>query len=155
MECPCTAYLMIQMLTANGILNAARFDDGFLTVTGDAAPTTNTVFYHGDQLGSTRVLTDSAGATTWSATYLPFGQEWNPYPRQTTTNSPAKNATPNPASTTSAPATTQTPRAASCRQLWREKEGLEPACDRFQHLTIAERVRHWEIKPKTYEMGLK
>jgi len=84
LECPCTANLRIEMLTnAGDPVNAARFDDGFLTVTGDAAPTTNTVFYHGDQLGSTRLLTDSTGATTWSATYLPFGQEWNP---QTTTN---------------------------------------------------------------------
>jgi RHS repeat-associated protein len=79
LECPCTANLRIEMLTNPGDpVNAARFDDGFLTVTGDAAPTTNTVFYHGDQLGSTRLLTDSTGTTTWSATYLPYGQEWNP-----------------------------------------------------------------------------
>lgn len=79
--CPCFAQLAIDFTTTQQYgptTNVARFDDGSITITGDAAPTTNTVFYHGDQLGSTRLLTDSTGATTWSATYLPYGQEWNP-----------------------------------------------------------------------------
>jgi RHS repeat-associated protein len=45
-------------------------DDGFLS--------TGTVYYHGDHLGSARALTDTGGNVMWSATYLPFGQEWNP-----------------------------------------------------------------------------
>src|SRR5205085_318226 len=45
--------------------------------------TSNTEYYHGDHLGSTRLLTGSAGTQTWSATYLPFGFEFN---TQGTTN---------------------------------------------------------------------
>lgn len=52
----------------------ARFDDAFLTgASGQGAR-----YYHGDHLGSARLMTDSGGNVTWSATYLPFGQEWNP-----------------------------------------------------------------------------
>ena len=42
-----------------------------------------TTYYHGDPLGSQRLMTTENGYPTWSATYLPFGQEWNP---QTTVN---------------------------------------------------------------------
>ena len=38
----------------------------------------STNYYHGDHLGSQRLMTDTNGYPTWSATYLPFGQEWNP-----------------------------------------------------------------------------
>ncbi len=40
-------------------------------------------YYHADHLGSARLMTDASGNQAWSATYLPFGQEWNP---QATTN---------------------------------------------------------------------
>jgi RHS repeat-associated protein len=39
---------------------------------------TRTTYYHGDHLGSARLLSTYLGAPVWSATYLPFGQEWNP-----------------------------------------------------------------------------
>jgi RHS repeat-associated protein len=45
-------------------------DDGFLS--------TGTAYYHGDHLGSARALTDTGGNVMWTATFLPFGQEWNP-----------------------------------------------------------------------------
>jgi RHS repeat-associated protein len=47
-------------------------DDGFIS--------TGTAYYHGDHLGSSRVMSDTGGNVIWSATYLPFGQEWNPQP---------------------------------------------------------------------------
>ena len=47
-------------------------DDGFLS--------TGTFYYHADHLGSARMLSDTGGNAMWSATYLPFGQEWNPEP---------------------------------------------------------------------------
>ena len=54
----------------------ARFDDAFLT----GASGLGVRYYHADHLGSARLMTDSSGNQTWSATYLPFGQEWNPQP---------------------------------------------------------------------------
>jgi len=54
----------------------ARFDDAFLT----GASGLGVHYYHGDHLGSARLITDNSGNQTWSATYLPFGQEWNPQP---------------------------------------------------------------------------
>lgn len=44
---------------------------------------TTTTYYHEDQLGSSRLLTNSAGYPVWQGTFLPFGQEWN---LQLTTN---------------------------------------------------------------------
>jgi RHS repeat-associated protein len=32
-------------------------------------------YFHNDQIGSTRLVTDNTGAAIWSATYSPFGQE--------------------------------------------------------------------------------
>jgi len=61
--------------TATGS-TTARFDDGFLT--GFAGFGTH--YYHGDHLGSARLMTDSLGNSAWSATYLPFGTEWNAQP---------------------------------------------------------------------------
>ncbi|MGE0407041.1 MAG: RHS repeat-associated core domain-containing protein [Candidatus Korobacteraceae bacterium] len=55
--------------------SVVRFDDGFLIA--------GTEYYHGDHLGSSRLMTDASGAKTWEATYLPFGYEINP---QSTTN---------------------------------------------------------------------
>lgn len=57
-------------------LTTARFDDAFLT----GASGLGVRYYHADHLGSARLMTDSGGNQTWSATYLPFGQEWNPQP---------------------------------------------------------------------------
>src|SRR6266481_9532975 len=53
-----------------------RFDDGFLTGFGGFG----THYYHGDHLGSARLMTDSLGNSAWSATYLPFGTDWNAQP---------------------------------------------------------------------------
>ena len=62
-----------------------------------------TTFYHGDHLGSSRLLSSANGYPTWQGTYYPYGMEYTPTPRSTTTpppstttNSPAKNAMRNP-----------------------------------------------------------
>jgi hypothetical protein len=39
---------------------------------------TTTTYYHGDHLGSSRFLSSYDGTPMWEATYLPYGQEWNP-----------------------------------------------------------------------------
>jgi RHS repeat-associated protein len=39
---------------------------------------TTTNYYHGDHLGSQRLMTSVNGYPVWSSTFLPFGQEWNP-----------------------------------------------------------------------------
>jgi RHS repeat-associated protein len=41
-------------------------------------PSVTTTYYHGDHLGSARLTTGADGYPTCSATFLPFGQEWNP-----------------------------------------------------------------------------
>ncbi len=41
-------------------------------------PINTTTYYHGDHLGSSRVLSSTFGHPVWQGTYLPFGQEWNP-----------------------------------------------------------------------------
>jgi RHS repeat-associated protein len=41
-------------------------------------PTPLTSYYHGDYLGSERLMTSENGYPVWSSTFLPFGQEWNP-----------------------------------------------------------------------------
>ncbi len=41
-------------------------------------PTATTTYYHGDYLGSARLLSSENGYPVWQAAYLPFGQEWNP-----------------------------------------------------------------------------
>jgi RHS repeat-associated protein len=64
--------LYAQVYQPTTIPTALRVDDGFLS--------TGTAYYHGDHLGSARALTDTGGNVMWSATYLPFGQEWNPQP---------------------------------------------------------------------------
>jgi RHS repeat-associated protein len=46
-------------------------------------PGSTTNYYHADHLGSARLMTSFNGYPVWSATFLPFGQEWNP---QLTTN---------------------------------------------------------------------
>jgi RHS repeat-associated protein len=45
---------------------------------GSAPPDTTTNYYHGDHLGSARLMTGYNGYPVVSATFLPFGQEWNP-----------------------------------------------------------------------------
>ncbi len=46
---------------------------------GGAGPYIDSVhFYHGDHLGSARLLTNWGGWPIWSGTYLPFGAEWTP-----------------------------------------------------------------------------
>src|SRR5882762_11720658 len=46
-------------------------------------PSVLTTCYHGDYLDSESMMTSENGYPTWSSTFLPFGQEWNP---QTTVN---------------------------------------------------------------------
>jgi|SRR5579859_875753 len=54
---------------------------GVFTYTGAGAyPSVNTYFFHGDQIGSSRVLTSSGGWPVWQGTFLPFGEEYNPQP---------------------------------------------------------------------------
>src|SRR5437763_3117927 len=38
----------------------------------------NTYYYHGDQIGSARLLTSGGGWPVWQGTFLPFGEEYNP-----------------------------------------------------------------------------
>jgi RHS repeat-associated protein len=40
-------------------------------------------YYHGDQIGSSRLMTSAGGWPVWQATFLPYGEEYNP---QITTN---------------------------------------------------------------------
>ena len=42
---------------------------------GSAPPDTTTMYYHGDQLGSARLMTGYDGYPVWSATYAPYGME--------------------------------------------------------------------------------
>src|SRR6266481_2286103 len=42
-----------------------------------------TYYYHGDQIGSSRVMTSGGGWPVWQGTMLPYGEEYNP---QITTN---------------------------------------------------------------------
>lgn len=37
-------------------------------------------YYHGDHLGSSRLMSSYHGYPTWQATFLPFGQEWSGTP---------------------------------------------------------------------------
>jgi RHS repeat-associated protein len=46
-------------------------------------PEVNTQYYHGDHLGSSRMMTTADGWPIWQATYLPYGEE---YDKQITTN---------------------------------------------------------------------
>ncbi len=39
---------------------------------------TTTYYYHGDQIGSSRLMTSPFGEPVWNATYLPYGEEYNP-----------------------------------------------------------------------------
>ncbi len=42
------------------------------------SPKETTTYYHGDQIGSARLLTAGGGWAVWSGTYTPYGQEVNP-----------------------------------------------------------------------------
>jgi RHS repeat-associated protein len=53
------------------------------TATVSNAANTAAEYYHGDQIGSSRLMTSFNGYPVWQATFLPFGEEYNP---QTTTN---------------------------------------------------------------------
>ena len=50
-------------------------------VNRDAAAGTypySTHYYHGDQIGSARLMTSGQGWPIWQGTFLPFGEEYNP-----------------------------------------------------------------------------
>jgi RHS repeat-associated protein len=46
-------------------------------------PQYTTSYYHGDHLGSARLITSGSGYPVWQTTYLPYGEEWQ---QQATTN---------------------------------------------------------------------
>ncbi|MBI3484518.1 MAG: RHS domain-containing protein [Acidobacteria bacterium] len=50
--------------------------------TGNASA--ETTYYHGDLLGSARMITDASGNKIWEASYLPFGFEYNATPNAPT-----------------------------------------------------------------------
>jgi RHS repeat-associated protein len=41
------------------------------------APINTTTYYHGDQIDSSRLLTNGTGYPVWQGTFLPFGEEYN------------------------------------------------------------------------------
>jgi RHS repeat-associated protein len=59
-------YCEIYLATTSSV---ARFDDGFLSA--------GTTYYHGDQIGSARMISDAHGTAVWEGTFLPFGYEMN------------------------------------------------------------------------------
>jgi RHS repeat-associated protein len=44
---------------------------------GAGWPTLSTVYYHGDQIGSSRLITNYNGYPVWQGTFLPYGEEYN------------------------------------------------------------------------------
>jgi hypothetical protein len=46
--------------------------------------------YHGDQIGSSRLMTARTRWPVWQGTFLPFGEEYNPRSAAIITSSPAK-----------------------------------------------------------------
>src|SRR5213595_1313906 len=38
----------------------------------------STHYYHGDQIGSSRLITSGHGWPIWQGAFLPFGEEYNP-----------------------------------------------------------------------------
>jgi RHS repeat-associated protein len=48
------------------------------TASGDVSnPAQTTYYYHGDQIGSSRLMTSGSGWPVWQATFLPYGEEYN------------------------------------------------------------------------------
>src|SRR5258708_2158476 len=45
-------------------------------VSGCVLENTN-IYYHGDQIGSSRLITAGAGYPVWQGTFLPYGEEYN------------------------------------------------------------------------------
>jgi RHS repeat-associated protein len=52
------------------------------TITTDATVSGNALlaqqYYHGDQIGSSRLMTSGGGWPVWQGTFLPYGEEYNP-----------------------------------------------------------------------------
>src|SRR5258708_32050050 len=38
----------------------------------------STMYYHGDQIGSSRLMTSDGGWPVWQGTFLPYGEEYKP-----------------------------------------------------------------------------
>ena len=77
-------------------------------------PSGSVAYYFSDHLKTAAIITDSTGNISSNPTTIPgAGNFSSPRTTPTTTNSPAKNATPNPASTTSALVIIQTVLGAS------------------------------------------
>ena len=53
-------------------------DETSATLQDALTPKNTTTYYHGDQIGSARLLTSGGGWAVWSGTYTPYGQEINP-----------------------------------------------------------------------------
>jgi hypothetical protein len=51
--------------------------------TGSYSQQMSTMYYHGDQIGSSRLMTSDGGWPVWQGTFLPYGEEYN---QQITTN---------------------------------------------------------------------
>jgi RHS repeat-associated protein len=53
------------------------FAGGKRIVQATGSTSAGSKYFHADHLGSSRMMTDSAGTNIWSATYLPYGWEYN------------------------------------------------------------------------------
>ncbi len=58
-------------------MSGVSYADRHLQNIGHTTATT-TYYYHGDQIGSSRLMTSPFGEPVWNATYLPYGEEYNP-----------------------------------------------------------------------------
>ncbi len=60
-------------------ISGAGYEVNYSDAWGDAEQPMNTThYYHGDHLGSSRLMTAGGGWPVWQAMYLPFGYEYNP-----------------------------------------------------------------------------
>jgi hypothetical protein len=47
-------------------------------VSNSSDPTNTTWYYHGNQIGSLRLMSANGGWPVWQGTFLPYGEEYNP-----------------------------------------------------------------------------
>jgi RHS repeat-associated protein len=62
----------------SGVSGAAYNIDHNQWTTGSTAPNNGVYYYHGDQIGSARLMTADGGYGVWQGTFLPYGEEYNP-----------------------------------------------------------------------------
>lgn len=70
-------------LTQFGSSRVTGVSGGIDHVSNSSDPTNTTWYYHGDQIGSSRLMSANEGWPVWQGTFLPYGEEYNP---QITTN---------------------------------------------------------------------